>query len=494
MTMKKKPRYLILNEGAVSGAGIFANAEVMSPDEFVQKYSGNMPPEVPGESETIQEMFTRRVQTKLLDKLLQEAPYVKRFPKPPQKPLAPGSDIRGMEVDPEYLTGVLGKRSERAPDRINKKGEVVKGGAGALPNAFPYLHPSTATDTIVPASSLNRKNRGPESETGDIPVVDQNEKQIDLSVLKRIVTNYNKKFTLLKQNDKMKKSTTGELEAFFNIGIPAIMGLVFDEKDDKFKIINTCPGAGSCMQVCYATKGRYVQYRASSENLNIALNMLYNRPEMYEERLVNEILQNVQQYAQDKIRTVVRWHDSGDFYSEDYLKLAHHIIDRVKGELPASLQNFVKFYAYTKRPSLAAKLPHKDLLLRKSLGATPEEERQIDPTKDMFSQIVPKSVKTLLMKTGAIVKKSEVGKKESGVEGDSAWTYAPNREEEVKMAILNSSKVKFKNSFPMLTMAEYEQVEDDLGDDDRVNVIILPGENDRPAKDIHVAGVYLMFH
>jgi hypothetical protein len=34
----------------------------------------------------------------------------------------------------------------------------------------------------------------------------------------------------------------------------------------------------------------------------------------------------------------------------------------------------------------------KDLLLRKSMGAKPEEERNIDPNKDMFSQIVSKSV------------------------------------------------------------------------------------------------------
>lgn len=493
MTMKKKLRYLILNEGAVSGAGIFANAEVMSPEEFVQKYSGNMPPEVPGESETIQEMLTRRVQSKLLDKLISEAPYVKRFPKPPQKPLTPGSDIRGTEVDPTYLAGVLGKRSEREPDRINKKGEVVKGKAGDLPGKFPYVHPATATDTIVPASSLSRKSK--ESEQNDIVIVGEDNKPIDLSALKRIVTNYNKpKFGLLKQNDKMKKSTTGELEAFFNIGIPAIMGLVYDERDDKFKIINTCPGAGSCMQVCYATKGGYVQYRASSENLNITLNMLYNRPEMYVERIVAEIIRYVEKYAKRSIRTVIRWHDAGDFFSEDYLRLAHHTIERVKGELPSFLQNYVKFYAYTKRPSLAAKMPHKDLLLRKSLGAKPEEERLIDPTKDMFSQIVPKSVKDELEASGAIVKKNELEKKKYGIEAEAKWTYAPNREEEVKLAIQNSKEIKFKNSFPMLTMAEYEQVEDDLGDDDRVNVIILPGENDRPAKDIHVAGVYLMFH
>lgn len=468
MTMKKKLRYLILNEGAVSGAGIFANAEVMSPEEFVQKYSGNMPPEVPGESETIQEMLTRRVQTKLLDKLISEAPYVKRFPKPPQKTLA-GGDVKGTELDPSKLAGALSVRS----------------GKGKLPQDFPYVHPGTASDTLVPASSLAKRRT--ETSPEDIVIVDEQEQPIDLSVLKKILTDYNKPgFTLLKQNEKMKKSSTGELEAFFNIGIPAIMGLVFDEAENKFKIINTCPSAGSCMQVCYATKGGYVQYRAVSEKQNLALNLLYNRPGEYIQRVVTEVIKEVQKYAKDNIKTIIRWHDAGDFFSEDYLRLTHHTIERVKGELPSFLRNYVKFYAYTKRAALADKMPHKDLLLRKSIGAKPEEERLIDPTKDMFSQIVPKSVKDEMVAAGAIKHIEE--------EGKSKWVYADNREEEVKQAILKSKEVKFKNSFPMLTMAEYEQVEDDLGDDDRVNVIILPGENDRPAKDIHVAGVYLMFH
>ena len=67
--------------------------------------------------------------------------------------------------------------------------------------------------------------------------------------------------------------------------------------------------------------------------------------------------------------------------------------------------------------------------------------------------------------------------------------------DELKNAIKSSPEVKFKNSYPILTMGEYEDAEDSLKKSgEKVNVIILPGENDRPAKDPNVAGVYLMFH
>jgi hypothetical protein len=89
-------------------------------------------------------------------------------------------------------------------------------------------------------------------------------------------------YSVFKMKDRFK--------AFYNIGIPAIMGMVFDERENKFKIINTCPSAGSCMHVCYATKGGYVQYQAVSEKQNLTLNLLYNHPDQYVDKAVDEIV------------------------------------------------------------------------------------------------------------------------------------------------------------------------------------------------------------
>jgi hypothetical protein len=466
MRDKSYRRFLFKEATQASGESIFANAEVMTPAEFVQNY---------GKEEESQEMTNEQKFVSLYEILFEaKKGYQKRFPKPPQTVLTPGGDIKGVEVDPERLSGVLATRA----------------GKGQIPQDVPYIHPGTASSTMVPASSLTKKKTEQPAPSDEIVVVDEQQKPIDLHVLARTLTDYsNPKFTLLKQNEKMKKSSTGEYEAFYNIGIPAIMGMVFDEKDNKFKIINTCPSAGSCMHVCYATKGGYVQYQAVSEKQNLTLNLLYNHPDQYVDKAVDEIVAVVKKHATPTkdlprgIKTVIRWHDSGDFFSEDYLRLTLHIIERVKDALPSFYHDFIQFYAYTKRAKMVEPFQGKGLLLRKSIGAKPEEEREIHPDKDMFSQIVPKSVKDDMMKQGVIEKTED------------KWIVNPGKDDVLKKAIKDSPEVKFKNSYPMLTMSEYEDMEDSLkGTDKKVNVIILPGENDRPAKDPNVAGVYLMFH
>ena len=54
------------------------------------------------------------------------------------------------------------------------------------------------------------------------------------------------------KNLKLKELST------YNIGIPALRGLVYDIEHKQFYVINTCPGAGACAKVCYARRGRYV--------------------------------------------------------------------------------------------------------------------------------------------------------------------------------------------------------------------------------------------
>lgn len=470
MRVKSYRRFLFEESTNASGANIFANAEVMTPAEFIEHYGTEEP----------QEMTNEQKFVNLYDILFEaraKKGYQKRFAKPPQTVLSPDGDIKGVEVDPERLKDVLSTRAKK----------------GNLPQDIPYIHPGSASSTIIPTSSLTKKKTQVAS-PDEIVVVDESNNPIDLNVLARRLTDYgNKKFTLLKQNEKMKKSSTGELEAFYNIGIPAIMGMVFDEQDHKFKIINTCPSAGACMHVCYATKGGYVQYQAVSEKQNLTLNLLYNHPEQYVEKAVREIVDVVKKHATARkdlprgIKTIIRWHDSGDFFSEDYLRLTLHIIERVKDALPSFYHKFIQFYAYTKRAKMVEPFQDKGLLLRKSVGAKPEEEREIHPEKDLFSQIVPKSVKDDMLNQGVI-------EKTEGEEGeDGKWVILPGKDDILKKAIKNSPEVKFKNSYPMLTMAEYEDVEDSLNGK-KVNVIILPGDNDRPAKDPNVAGVYLMFH
>lgn len=470
MRDKSYKRFLFKEAVDVSGKDIFANAEIMTPAEFVRDYGTEEPQEMTNEQKFVS-----------LYNILFEAKkgYVRRFPKPPQTVLTPDGDIKGAEVSPEQLSDILATRAKKAP----------------LPSNIPFIHPGTASSTLVSPSSLVKGKKETKQED-DVVVVDEQNNPIDLNILARKLTDYgNPEFKLLKQNAKMKKSSTGEYEAFYNIGIPAIMGMVFDEKENKFKVINTCPSAGSCIHVCYATKGGYVQFKAVSERQNLTLNLLYNRPAEYIEKAVNEIVKVVKTHATPTkelprgIKTIIRWHDSGDFFSEDYLRLSLHIIERVKDSLPSFYHDFIQFYAYTKRAKMVEPFQDKGLLLRKSIGAKPEEEREIHPDKDLFSQIIPKSVKDEMLKQGVIERIGE------GEEEEGKYIVNPGKDDILKKAIKNSPEVKFKNSYPMLTMAEYEDVEDQLKTTkEKVNVIILPGENDRPAKDPNVAGVYLMFH
>jgi hypothetical protein len=85
---------------------------------------------------------------------------------------------------------------------------------------------------------------------------------------------------ILKQNEKMQHSD-GTSSIFYNIGLPALKGLAVDEDTGEFVVIDTYPGAGVCKTYCYAMKGGYVQWKATSMSQSRMLNFLYNDPEGY---------------------------------------------------------------------------------------------------------------------------------------------------------------------------------------------------------------------
>lgn len=113
----------------------------------------------------------------------------------------------------------------------------------------------------------------------------------------------------------MKKSTGN----IYNFGIPAYKSNTG---------IMTCPYAGKCASGCYARSGTY---------------QISNVKAAYEYRLAQTLLSNfseivIQEITRRKI-VKVRIHDSGDFYSIEYLKKWLAIMQA----LP-----HVQFYAYTK--------------------------------------------------------------------------------------------------------------------------------------------------
>lgn len=106
-------------------------------------------------------------------------------------------------------------------------------------------------------------------------------------------------------------------------GIPA---------DFDFNNTNTCPGALACKAVCYAKQGTY----------NFPVVKTARRKALKQTQLktfVDRAVKDLNYFLQKKKYNTVRIHDSGDFYSQEYLDKWKEIARRVPE---------MKFYAYTK--------------------------------------------------------------------------------------------------------------------------------------------------
>ena len=129
---------------------------------------------------------------------------------------------------------------------------------------------------------------------------------------------------LSKRNSKLVK-TSGEIYKVIGWGIPA---------DHNFGAgMNTCPAATACKAVCYAKQGRYVMGAAVTNRLD-------NLDESQAPAFVANMIKSLRSA---RSFNVIRVHDSGDFYSQEYLDRWY----AVARALPDKI-----FYAYTKRMDL----------------------------------------------------------------------------------------------------------------------------------------------
>lgn len=141
---------------------------------------------------------------------------------------------------------------------------------------------------------------------------------------------------LLTQNAKIKKTSQVTGKRVYNFNIPAYRGL-------NNEII--CPFAGSCKTFCYARKGNYA----------------YNSTQMYSQyryelsKFPSKFRQDINSEIEDKRVEYLRVHDSGDYYSLDYMKLWFQI---------ANDNPNVVFYSYTKS--------HQMVRLAQRLGIVPD--------------------------------------------------------------------------------------------------------------------------
>lgn len=157
---------------------------------------------------------------------------------------------------------------------------------------------------------------------------------------------------LLTQNSKLKKTSKLEKASVYNFGITAV---------------KACPSALHCVADCYARQGAY-----RWSNVSQAFDA------RYELTKTNDfVAAMVKEISSKRSITHVRIHDSGDFYSEDYLNKWLKIIC----QFPE-----ITFYAYTKEVKLFKKyaLPSNFTVIFSYGG---KHDALIDKNKDRYAQV-----------------------------------------------------------------------------------------------------------
>jgi len=344
----------------------------------------------------------------------------------------------------------------------------------------PYIHRSTVKRMVNQQELLASDKQ--------VPIVNQNNETYDLEALAADITVRPNK--LLKQNAKMQHTEgpyKGQTEIYFDLGLPALNGLGYNEEKKEFVEINTCPGAGECKTFCYALKGGYVQWENVAISQTRRLNYLYNDPVGFFEQLNTEIDVEANKLLKSKQgETVVmglRWHDAGDFFSEDYLEAAYKV---------AMLHPDVRFYAYTKMASVSNDLQNRpdNFIINFSAGASKGQERKIDFGTTKSAMVVKKEMfNDLLKKDGNKLAKDP----------DGAWQF---KDDESFETFKERLMLKYPGIKPDTLITYKELMQKPLpgafGQRNMVtpkwNVIVMSGEGDAAANRPDVLGSYLLEH
>jgi hypothetical protein len=300
-----------------------------------------------------------------------------------------------------------------------------------------------------------------------LDIVDDDGNTIDEEAFKEVINV--KPTTLIARNDKIKKSG-GDVMKFYELTMPAYQGLFYNSNKDKFQLVRTCPNAGDCKMYCYAVSGGYIQYSGVNLKQMRMLNYLMNDWKGFKSQLLSEISKEVK--SNKKQLTVLRWHDSGDFFAEAYLDIALE----VARETPQ-----VTHYAYTKNVNLIRKkmrgneLPD-NFVFNLSEGGTLDKKLA---SEDKKSVVLPKEVFAPFY---AKKTKSKDGKYD---------------ESELKTAIIKyyatrSTKTPIIIDHELLTYKELLALPKDY--EGKVSVIVTPEDGDDSAKDPRVINTILLIH
>lgn len=343
---------------------------------------------------------------------------------------------------------------------------------GATTHAFPHAELQDYLKRTKEGSKGKlEKYAKPYIHGSNIEIKGEHGQEYDLEKLRALVTQRPKRIT--KQNEKMQHSD-GTSSIFFNVGLPALKGLAVDEKTGEFVIVDTCPGAGVCKTFCYAMKGGYIQYPASSLGTTRVLNFLLNDPDGFKHMLSSELTDAERKYAKKGTKVVLRWHDAGDFFSPEYMEVAFEVARR----FPT-----IEFYAYTKIAAVAqASNKPGNFLFNFSGGAQPSQEKMIDFAKTKHSRVVPKDLFfDLIARKGNTLIKDVHGRMQFR---DAATLDEFRHRMAHKYAISDVSTI--------ITYDEMMKIP--VGTTPKWNVLVWSGHGDDSATRKDVIGTYLLLH
>jgi len=255
------------------------------------------------------------------------------------------TDVNEDDENNNDQLGNVQFRSDKELEKLLSKAEKGE----KLSKSEPYLHTKTVKT-----------------------VKDENGNDIDVNKLMTLLSKRPKRILKTDSNTKMIKSNVA------TITIPKYRGLIHDEKNHELKIVNTCPKAHKCIVGCYAGKGFFVTFNNSSERSAQLLTFLFNDYKGWKRQLISEIQQLERNSEDIGTKVIIRWHDSGDFFSPDYLDIAIDIAESTPD---------VKHYAYTKSVSMvkSKKLPP-NFLTRFSYGGL--EDKLINKESDFHSDVI----------------------------------------------------------------------------------------------------------
>lgn len=269
---------------------------------------------------------------------------------------------------------------------------------------------------------------------------------------------------LISQNTKIAKSGTNQI--FYDLTLPAFMGVWADEKTNTLKTIKTCPNADKCKNFCYAARGGYIMFSPSGIASSRLITFLMNDYEGFKSRLASELQSALMSAKTSGNKVVLRLSDSGDLLSESYLAMVYDIAR----SFPSIL-----FYTYTKMVSMIKKNASnqpKNVIFNFSFGGT--EDDLIDTKVDKHAVVVPKSVFSDLE-----------------IEDETAKyrNYTPKALKTLKQRVADKY-----NLDPSTVITYAEMIRKPNSKTKKWNVIVWKGAGDNSAARADVLGTYLLFH